>query len=62
MMSGGHPRDQWVEITEFGRGEPRYLLARDGREVVISEAKELYVHERISIDEFERTVEEALTA
>ncbi len=55
-----HPLDEWVEVTRFGQVEPQYLLARDGREVAIAQAKAEYVEGRITIEEFEARVGEAL--
>ena len=56
----GHPRDEWVEVTLMGDPTPRFILAVDGREVEISEARERYVLDRISLDELERRVGAAL--
>jgi hypothetical protein len=56
-----HPRDVWVEITTFGDTQPRLLLAVDGRELEIAELRELYAHDRITIQELEQRIAEALT-
>ncbi len=55
-----HPRDVWVDITVFGEAVPRFMLAVDGREVEIAEARELFALDRITIEEFERIVDRAL--
>lgn len=54
------PPDTWVEITGFGDPAPRYLLATDGREAAIEQAKAEYVYDRISLDELEERVAAAL--
>lgn len=56
-----HPRDEWVDISCIDDLVPRYVLAVDGREVEIEEAKQQYVHGRIDADELEQRVEKALT-
>jgi hypothetical protein len=56
----GHPRDVWVDVTVFGDTQPRLLLAVDGRELEIAELRELYAHDRITIDELERSLGEVL--
>lgn len=55
-----HPRDIWVDVTEFGSAAPRLLLAVDGREMEIAELRELYAHDRITIEELERHIGEVL--
>lgn len=52
--------DEWVEVTRLGDPVPEFILAVDGREVAIADARDLYVHDRISIEELERRVEAAL--
>ena len=52
--------DSWVEVTQFGDPAPRFLLARDGVEAAIEQAKAEYVYDRISLDELEARVEAAL--
>lgn len=59
-MRAGHVRDVWVEVSSFGDAVPRMMLVVDGREVEIAEAKEFYVHDYITIEEFERRVAQAL--
>jgi hypothetical protein len=56
-----HPRDEWVDVTAVGDPAPRRLLAVDGREIEITEARELYVAGLIDIEEFEERVKRALT-
>ncbi len=44
----------------LGDTHGRFLLATDGREQAIEQAKTEYVHDRIDLDEFELRVETAL--
>jgi hypothetical protein len=55
-----HPRDVWIDITTIGAREPRLLLAVDGYELDIAEAKEAYVRGRITIEELEQPIASAL--
>jgi hypothetical protein len=55
-----HRWDEWVDVTRLGDPVPERVLAVDGREVAIADARDLYVHDRISVDELERRVEAAL--
>lgn len=55
-------RDVWIDITSLGDPVPRSILAVDGHELEIEEAKTLYVHGRIDTDELERRIGETLRA
>lgn len=55
-----HPRDEWVDVTALGDTTPQRLLAVDGRELDIRDACDAYVLDRITIEELEHRIEEAL--
>ena len=53
MTRPPHPDDEWVEVTNFGDTEPRYLLGISGADQEIARACARYVEGQITSEEFE---------
>lgn len=56
------PDDEYAEVSGFDDLEPRYLLARSGRDQAIARAKELYVDGSVTADELEAEIDRILEA
>jgi hypothetical protein len=52
-----HPDDEWIDVTLFGSVEPQYVLGRSGAECELALAREKYVEDQLTLEQFESVLE-----